>query len=178
MTFSASSLGTATFLVGRNSHSVIDSGSHVRRATRMDGAVQKFLLAAVLAIVAMSAEGQLVSAQNLGPGEPDVVMECLYNGKPSNTCQFSCGSSLDQAPGGKKADWGSVRRVEFFYKGNVGRIDTRTWVFVAFKPGPLTDPPDVVALYIGPPVFCLAGPVTYGGDGGKIELRITKFKFN
>jgi hypothetical protein len=112
------------------------------------------------------------SAQNIGPGDPDEVMECFFDNKKAEVCTFSCGYKLNQG-GGEQVTWANVSRVELYHKGSVGRADTRTWVFVAYKPGPNPGaPPNIAALYIGPRYYCL------GGTLDKAELRFTKFQFN
>lgn len=116
------------------------------------------------------------NAQDIGPGNPDEVLECFADNKKSEACTFSCGTELSQG-GGKQVSWGNVSQVEFYHKGNVGRADTRTWVFVAYKPGPSSQLPNVAALYIGPRYFCMGGTLV-GGTGAKLELRFTKFNFN
>jgi ribosomal protein S27E len=117
-------------------------------------------------------------AEPLGPGPADIVMECVRDNQPSEICQFSCGNELAQPPGGKQVTWGNVSRVEIYNKGSTGRTDTRSWVFVAYKPAANPSaPPNVASLYLGPRYFCL-GNTLVDGQGKKIELRITKFQFN
>jgi hypothetical protein len=122
-------------------------------------------------------QASAVSAQNIGPGEPDEVMECFLNGTRVEGCSFSCGYKLNQG-GGEQVIWTNVSRVELYHKGSVGRADSRTWVFVANKPAPNPNvPPNIVALYIGPRYYCL-GNTSLGGENNKLELRFTKFQFN
>jgi hypothetical protein len=125
----------------------------------------------VLIVASTLVPVQSVLAQNLGPADPDVVMECFLDEKRAETCQFACGTELAQGGGKETVSWGGVTRVEFFHKGAVGRTDTRSWVFVQLKTGPK---PVVAALYIGPNVFC------HGSTGGENTpiLKMTRFRFN
>ncbi len=132
----------------------------------------RLLMASIFSL----AEGSMVGAQGLGPGDPDIVFECFANDQPAEYCQFSCGSELNQG-GGKSVSWGNVSRVEIFHKGASGRSDERSFVFVRFRAAP-GSPQAIAGLYIGPPIYCLADILSVGGSGVRYELRITKFRFN
>src|ERR1043166_7674514 len=129
----------------------------------------KRLSVGVVAISLIQTSGSVV-AQNIGPVSPDVVMECFQSNRPAASCQFSCGTELASPPAGKEVIWPNVDRVEIHNKGNTGRTDTRSWVFVRFKASPMS-PAASFGLYIGPRYYCSA---TLGEAGSAIELRITK----
>lgn len=135
-------------------------------------AITIFLFALPICLSGHSA----ASAQNLGPADPDVVMECFTDGKASRACEFVCGSELDQASGGKYVTWRFVDRVEFFHKDRVGRTDTRTWIFVSSRASDNGDQ-NVTALNIGPNIYCFSSVSKVIGGPQKVEFRFTRFKF-
>jgi hypothetical protein len=115
-------------------------------------------------------------AQNIGPGTPDVVMECLDgNNQPAPNCRFTCGTELASPPDGKKVTWSNVDRVEIHHKGSAGRVDTRSWVFVRFRAGP-GSPAVILGLYVGPRYFCSTEELK--GPGAPSGLTVTKFGFD
>ena len=129
----------------------------------------KVLLACASSISLMTL--QSARAADLGPGDPDVVMECEYDKKPAEICTFSCGTELAQGGGKETVVWGGVSRAEIYNRGTAGRIDTRSWIFVRFKTGPKAN---VVGLYAGPNVHC---HTTAGSDELTGVMKITKFRF-
>jgi hypothetical protein len=118
-------------------------------------------------------------AQNLTPYDPDIVFECIADGKPDNRCRYTCGTELSSPPGGKDVTYPNVSRVEVFNKGSIGHGDTRSWVFIKYQTAPTTKP-SVIGLYLGPRYFCSGALLTAVGEHGQVnlELRLTKFKFN
>jgi hypothetical protein len=117
-------------------------------------------------------------AQELAPGQADVVMECFFDRKPSKGCSLQCGSELDQANGGKRVNWNNVDRVEIFHKGDVGRADTRSMLFARFNTESASKKGVTASLYIGPAVFCLWTTENINFLSSQHEFRITKFGFN
>jgi hypothetical protein len=122
----------------------------------------------IVALVALGFFFSVAGAQEFAPGEPSVVMECVFNGKASDSCQFSCGTELAQGGGKETVNWGNVSRVEMYRR----QYEPHSWVFVKFKAG-ISSPSAVVGLYASSIVHChgfidakeVQGPV----------LKITRF---
>jgi hypothetical protein len=106
-------------------------------------------------------------AQNISPGTPDIVMECMVNNQPAAICQFECGTKLPS----EHQIWSNVSRVEFHHKG----AGTRSMVFVQLRTQP-GNPPSTMFLYLGTRYYCSGATIL--DSGGRPELRITTWKFD
>jgi len=118
-----------------------------------------------------------VNSQGMGPGQADVVVECFKDGQPAHDCAVSCGTELKLL--GEGPTWTNVSRLEIFQKGATGRTDQRVFMFLEYRMSP-DEPPKIITGYVAPNVSCGWDSVLMVGEKRdmKLEMRITKFRFN
>jgi hypothetical protein len=137
------------------------------------GLAKKIVIAALMSC-ALPCTG---SAQTIGPGQADLVVECFKDGQPAHECAVSCGTELKLL--GEGPTWTNVSRLQIFHRGTTGRTDGRVFMLLEYRMGS-DDTPKIIAGYVAPNVSCGWDSTLMIGDKRdiKLEMRITRFHFN